>query len=590
MRDEFFLDLKNRMLNRSMDLWGVKELTDVDPILDLLMDVFAYEMAELHREVTKSDTQLLHRLSRILISNKWSSPLPAHGLLQVFPNEDSADLSTINQFYANTPFLSNAPRNIFFTPLIDTSVYNAQVKYKIFSKYITTYSPNGDSTNVIFDADNKISDNSFWVGIEMSENLLRKIERFTFSVLLKNIDLYPYLNAISFYNRFGNNIPYTKNDFKRKKESEEHYYEEVLSYYQDYFYTINLEEGIKDLCSLESLFPNIKKGVEGIDYENNLFWIKIKFPNIFSQEDLHDTRLALNVVPIVNRFKHYKQHNFRKNGRIVSLPCSNKNYFLNIKTVQDDKGNTLQNVLKNVNNIHTGTYSLYFGDLEKFDARSAKVLINKSVQLIREEGNAFAAMNPEKLNTYLDEITEKLEVLENKTLSKLKNIDITHESSFLLTYPFEGTFNYEIEYWITNAELGNGFNAQTVFHQYATNDFDMKRTRLMTETLGGRIRREEREQIDSLRYGLLTKERIVSVEDINSYIKQLLGKTVSDVTVKPGVEISKEKKKGVVRTTEVHIRIDNNLSKINIDRLSAFIEGELSKKSISNTPYRVNIQ
>ena len=74
MRDDFFYTLKNRILHNAMDLWGVKDLQNADPVLDLLTDIFAYELSKLYQEVEVSNAQLLHRLSSILVDNKWTLP------------------------------------------------------------------------------------------------------------------------------------------------------------------------------------------------------------------------------------------------------------------------------------------------------------------------------------------------------------------------------------------------------------------------------------------------------------------------------------------------------------------------------------
>ncbi len=590
MRDQIFLTLKKRMLKRSMELWGIKEATNIDPLIDLLIDVFAFEKAKLYQEIKASDTQLLHRLSRILMSNKWSSPLPAHGLMHIQPNEKVCSITTENHFYINTSSYGKDNSSIYFTPLVKKTLLNAQIKYKIYDCDLIYSNYENTVKNPFLETENKIEDNCLWLGIEIEEDIINKIDDLTIAILMEDVALYPLLNTMSIHGENGVNIKYQKTIFEANKLDETHYFDETASYYKDYFYTLNIANNAHIKKSITKLFPYSKKEIDDVDYEEKLFWVKIKLPVVFTKDKIEDLNMHLNVVPIVNRQRVYKQHNFKKNGRIVSLPSENKNYFLNIKSLQDDNGKYLKNILSDYENNKNGTYSLYFGDIEKFDTRSAKVLINKVTHSIREEGNAFAAMNPEKLNIYLEELVEQLDLLEQKAVEKIKNID-TIERSFLLTYPYKNAVNYEIEYWTTNADIANGFDEQSKFNQYATNEFDMKRTHLLTKTVGGKIRKGEREQIDSLRYGLLTKERIVSIADVKSYINQQIGNNISTIEVKAGAQISKEKKKGIIRTTEILIILNNLfLSKLDLERLSIYLENELTIKSISNIPYKVIIQ
>ena len=115
MRDDFFYTLKNRILHNAMDLWGVKDLQNADPVLDLLTDIFAYELSKLYQEVEVSNAQLLHRLSSILVDNKWTLPLPSHGLFRIFPNEEVETVQPNNHFYTTKRGLGLSPTPIYFT-------------------------------------------------------------------------------------------------------------------------------------------------------------------------------------------------------------------------------------------------------------------------------------------------------------------------------------------------------------------------------------------------------------------------------------------------------------------------------------------
>ncbi|MFB9056260.1 hypothetical protein ACFFU9_05835 [Mariniflexile ostreae] len=578
------------MLKHSMALWGIKEVAEIDPLIDLLIDVFAFEKAKLHHEIKASDTQLLHRLSRILMSNKWSSPMPSHGLMHIYPNEEPCALTTESQFYLNTSQYGKENSSIYFTPLVASPLHRACIRYKLYNTDIGLADLDNSDTKPFLGTENKIEDNHLWLGIAIEQDTLNKLDSLAITFLSEDVGLYPLLNTMSIHGENGIHINHQKTIFKPDELDETHYFNEIITYYTDCFYTLTLVHDAHVKKSIDELFPYAKKGVDGMDYEEKLFWVKIKLPEVFTKQKIKGLNAFLNVVPVVNRRRLYKQHNFKKNGRIVSLPSENDNFFLNIKSLQDDIGNYLKNILSHYNTNTNGTYSLYFGDLEKFDTRSAKVLVNKVSQAIREEGNAFAAMNPEKLNTYLTELVKQLDVLEQKAVEKIKEID-TIERSFLLTYPYPNATNYEIEYWTTNADLANGFNEEHIFNQYATNQFDMKKTRLLTKTVGGKIRKGEREQIDSLRYGLLTKERIVSVADVKSYIHQQIGNRILTIDVKPGAQISKDKKKGIIRTTDIIITLNSMfLSKLDLERLSFYLENELTSKSISNIPYQVIIQ
>lgn len=100
--DKNFTRIKERVLDYAMSLWEIDDARLIDPVVDLLLDVVAYEFYKLHQEIEKSDAQILNRLARILIPQIWSLPFPAHGLLTVHPQfgDNFAVLGTEDQFYA----------------------------------------------------------------------------------------------------------------------------------------------------------------------------------------------------------------------------------------------------------------------------------------------------------------------------------------------------------------------------------------------------------------------------------------------------------------------------------------------------------
>lgn len=85
MSDKKQIAIKERILKQAMEFWGVSDIRDMDPVIDLLLEVFAHESNKLHQEIDQSDSRILHRLSRILIGNKWSLPKPAHALMTITP-------------------------------------------------------------------------------------------------------------------------------------------------------------------------------------------------------------------------------------------------------------------------------------------------------------------------------------------------------------------------------------------------------------------------------------------------------------------------------------------------------------------------
>lgn len=590
MRDEYFMKIKNRMLLRSMELWGIKDKRSVDPILDLLLHTFAYEISKLHQQVDVSDKELLDRLSRILVSNKWSLPSPSHALLKAQPEDDTTQLYVSDHFYCSKRRFGEEKLDVFFTPIIAKELINASVKYLGYDdKLLISENQFGNIEDALYlPQENKIKDYELWFGVEISNELLEDTNNLSLCFILNDSSLLPFLKTMKVYDAAGNEMFLDKESLVNKN-NEVHYFEDVVSFYEDCFYTLNLNESCKVKKTINELFGEQDDFfIEPEDLNQKLLWFKVKLPEVFSKDKLKGIEVSLNTFPIINRKLEYKQHNFRKNGRILSVLSEGVDYFLNIESLNDDKGNSYANVIGNSTESLEGGYSLYFGDIGRFDTRSAKMMLSKTSQTVREEGSAFSSIGYDIIQAYLDDLHEKLDEIDKKIHLEFGEVNANNDKTFLLTYPHKEAFNYEFQYWLTNASQANGITTSYTFNQYRTGKFIDSKIKLKTETIGGYIRKEEHDKINGLRYGLLTRERIVTKEDVKSFVNSKIGRFVEDVSIKDGVAISKEKKKGLIRTTDIHIKTKKELISVEKQNLfSYYLEKELEKKSISNITYKV---
>lgn len=107
MPDKKQIAIKERIVKQAMDFWGVSDIRDMDPVIDLLLEVFAHESNKLYQEIEQSDSRILHRLSRILIGNKWTLPKPAHALMTITPNHgECCELDAEDHFMQRKTYLA----------------------------------------------------------------------------------------------------------------------------------------------------------------------------------------------------------------------------------------------------------------------------------------------------------------------------------------------------------------------------------------------------------------------------------------------------------------------------------------------------
>ncbi len=590
MVDNNYKKIKERMKQRSMELWGVENQQMMDPVIEMFLDVFTYELSKIYQEIKISDGKLLERIAKILVNENWSLPMPSHALLSVQPSEEIGEIDKTTQLYFQK-ITQGEFAEIFFTPikkqeLIKASVYCTAIEHQL------TFRNDKSASNISITSykDHRVPEYMIWVALDIQTPLLKSIDKIAISILLRDSYLAPYLKMAKVYDFEGNALE-LRQDEEDQTVKKEHYYTTIKRYYQDYLYTLDLTQSAKKKHTLIQRCEGVFNKDELEEYNKELFWLQISFPVAFEKEELDKIDISLNTFPIVNRKFSYKQHDIRRNGKIFSLFSNDNEYFLNIEALVDNTGKMYKNALKNdITNLE-GSYSLYFGDLEQFDERNAKSILNQVIQTVREEGSSFSAVGYDLLNAYLEDLHYKLNELEKKVNFGYKNVSDNSEKLYLLTIPYAASNTYECSYWTTNAALANGIEKGSLLNQYQVIGLQAESIRLQTDTVGGVVKNGTKEKISSFRYGLIAKDRIVSNEDIKGFISMTVGKIVKDIKVKSGVGISANKKQGLVRTISIDVVLYENgkLTNENKKRLGHSLQLELQSRSVHNTPYRVNI-
>lgn len=590
MADKKLIEIKERILKYAMELWGIEDAKNMDPVVDLLLDVFAYESAKLHNEIEESDSHILSRLSQILTGDKWSLPTPAHALMSINPNRGEMRLlDAEDHFYAEKYIFGKGNTQVFFTPLFSYPLVDAQLRMTVFGNTVREYKDKQTFSSSILqhDKETPFDTRSIWLGIAISDEQLQKLQDLTLCIIPKDLSLLAFLKALRFYDYQGKNLPVHIGLDVKDPFNNAHYFEEIRRYYSDYYFKVEVAKATKAFFSLQQMLPDSNPVNENVDTTVKLWWIKIELPEIFNYDNIGNLQIYLNTYPVVNRQLVYKQHNFSNSGRIIPLPCPKECHFLNIRSIQDNSGTEYVNRLQQYDEHSTGVFSLYFGDLERFDSDDASSLISKTLQRIREDGNAFAAMNPDMLATQLKDLSAKLKEFEKDVESTDTDKDSRKQRVFVLTVPKPEASSAEIKFWVTLGEFECEFNERTFIQQFNIDKYDAGSFQFRTPVQKGVVHTEETDLINNLRYGLVSRDRIVSKEDIHNYILHKIGSNVKSIEFKDGVEMAPEKKKGFVRVMQIEIKLDGNHTYSDLSPLAHFLETDLSERSVCNSSYKI---
>lgn len=587
MPDKRHIEIKERILKFAMELWGINEPRNMDPVVDLLLDVFANETARLYQEIKASDSRLLYQLSRILIDNKWVLPIPAHALMSVAPNNDeTCVLNAEDHFYTEKFIFGKESVQVFFTPLFNYPLVNARLGIIAYGDTVKTVSEKSISSSLFLDRKEQIESYVVWLGFDINEKHLSETQEMTLCLIPDDTLFVPFLHMTRIYDCTGKEIPVQFGLKVQDPFNNAHYFDGITNFYNDYYVKISLTDADKSLKTLSQQFPSARQ-TENIDTDKKFFWIKLRLPEIFNSQDyLNSLNIYLNTYPVVNRKLVYKQHNFATNGRYIPLPCPKGSYFLNIRSICDNTGKEYTDRQQQYEENPTGIFDLYFGNLERFDSDSAIDLINQIIQRIREDGNAFSALNPDLLTAQLKELFFKLSEIE-KSVENV-NRDEKRQRIFALTVPAPNATSAEVKFWTTSGQLVNGLDERAFVQQFNMEKYDATSLVFRTPVQGGIVHTEESNLVHSLRYGLVSRDRIVSKRDIHNYIYHKMGNNVDTIQIKDGIAISPERKKGFVRIVQVEIKLKQNIRDfLDLSVFAHFLEKDMTEKSVCNSSYKI---
>lgn len=587
--DKRYLRIKERLLDRALDLWGIEDERQLDPVVDLLLEAVAFESFQLEETLVRADAALLGRLSRLLIPQKWMLPRPAHGLLSVHPKsgEHLMELSPHDHFSVNRVVQGVKSPPLFFTPLYATQLLDAQIRYRLWGTQLEEMGRRRCYTEQAFAEEDRLGDHTLYLGIQIAEENLVHTDRLRLAILPERGGLLPFLSEIQAFDACEHPLVIQSQNIP-EASYEGHYVQDLKEHYCHYLYEIELQES-KASCSLTSLFPKLKEELHELhDVASQLYWIRLEFPAVFTLDDMASMGVHLNTVPVINRRLIRKLHSLEREGRILSLSTSDQGHFLSIESLEDNLGKVYIPRERSYEAGALGVYSLYFGDLERFDASDAQRQLRRVLQLVQEEGNAFSAVDNSSFASVLKELQDRLTTLE-KTVGKMQS-ESGPSKAFLMTMPEAEAEHLALSYWESTGGLANGLSPQDIIQSLEPDKFDSASIRLRTKTKGGRAAETEDMLIAHLRYGLLSKERIVTREDVKSYLKHRLGITLKQVDLRDGVTISQEPNKGLVRCTDVFLELVKQGTELNEEEqahLSSRLETELKERSVAHTTYKV---
>ncbi len=347
-------------------------------------------------------------------------------------------------------------------------------------------------------------------------------------------------------------------------------------------------ENFKGSEGLPSLFRDFFGSRMPDLLKDDIIWIEIDFRQAVSDEEINDLVIATNCFPVINRELNEYTHSVSKGTNVI--PLLTDDLFLNVLRVSNSKDEVYHPLSSIENGDESGkTYMLRQGGIARFDSRDARESISHLIDLVRDESAAFSIKGADLISSELKQLDQILSRLRQRiNVSGIAN-DI---NSYLVVESDAHYDKINVQFWSVAGELANNFRPGTRLTSYRGIDLDDGSLTFFTQSAGGRQKLSKEDKLNTFRRALLSKGRIVTAEDIKALCFEIFGSALKQAEVKKGVESGYTPEKGMTRTLDVHLHLNeaHGLSDDELRNKTGSLKTRLKQESINLLPYRVFVK
>ncbi|WP_452226437.1 type VI secretion system baseplate subunit TssF [Lacinutrix cladophorae] len=607
MKTESFEHIKNRMVKKAASIWGVaaNEIeTSFDPVVSLLISACASEILKIQAELNESQNIVTEKLVQLMTPETAIGSKPAHAILHANTLDKKTNIKPEYQFYFKKRTTekkgSQTVKNIFFSPIQDFNLINANVKYLACgNKCFSIDEKKEKSLLTKNNAKEELQASTIYLGIESSLKEL-PLQDISFYFEIEDIDnselFYHYLNQAKwsinnkelktqegFYNSNKLNEINLNTIFKEVSSNTQNITNHVLQFYKKNFISIKNKKNYTTSVS-EDLIDFI--ATNQLEIPKNITWIKIEFSRVINNTILQKIYCSLNAFPVLNR--ELNSFSYQVKNYINILPINTEDHFLDVKSIVNTNGEVYTPKLKDVINTKKGNYTIRGNNVGKLDQRSAKEYLTHLIELLKDESASFSFLNNDFLHTNIKNLNQLISLLEKKVIASKNTFT---ESKYITLEPYSKKENLLVDYWTTNGEDANNIKSGNEIEVYKAIGIKQKGSYLLTTTFDGKNDLKMEERLNSYRRSLLSRDRIVTKEDVKALCYELYTDKIETVEIKKSYTNSMEVNKGIIPCIEILLHPNKKIKfeQIEWDSLNSSLMLFLEKKSVNIFPYKIKI-
>jgi hypothetical protein len=612
--------IKTRMLKNAARAWGYPETeaeSNFDPLVTMLLSACSVELEKISGEIQASRARILERLVQLLSPDVLTGALPAHAIATASPVEGNTELPADAQFYIHHRLSSlnetEEPqwKDLFFTPTASFRLHRAAIRFMAVGNQLYRMNATGGKEMVAHsDAGRELPPSTLWLGIDEPPanlhdslfyfELRNQADRSLFFHQLPKATWHTDNNTLKHLPGYGlreisgesldlSGILNGNNDVLGKIKKH------INAYYKHAFITLLDERGATIRNDRNTTLPHFISQVfcgkeEKILQQQPLRWITVKFPEIISNRMLQDVTCVMNCFPVMNRRLHEVHHRLQEMINIV--PLQTDDLFLDLEEISDEEGRMLN--LRSVQEEENFVVLMRNGGIGRFDERDAASLVDDLLQLLRDDSAAFSSLDNDFVSSEVRQLQQSMNKLEQRLFSVAPH---RQQFPYLMIQNKEKKSgqNLFMRYWTTSGKAANHLKAGTSLQLYKGGALENNTALLITTTQGGRNKLGPTESLLAYKSALLSKDRLVTQEDVKAFCAYQLGERAGQIEIRKGVMIHPDPQQGYTRTVDVLISISKKAyeqMEANGERIfwQDNLQLLLKEKSTALTPYRVFIQ
>lgn len=565
--------IKNRMLKHALTWWGIRQIEDLDPAIKLILEALSLELYLLGNEARDAQVRILEKIAGLLAPDSLTAPAPAHAILHASPVEPTEKLTGTSSFFV--PVKIPAPANdgtgttlhVYFTPVDTIHLQDVQIAWLATGNNLYTYTPSFVKQLIARGQGFHPETSTLHLGLRINP-AITQLQQCSFYFDTRNLEpklarrIYQLLPLAEWY--IGDQPLKTKPGLACEQTGNGSGRQENL--FMEYDLLPLMEKDIKDhydpqYITLETvpanhqpstLPPAFHRSFAAQDLQKipaQLLWITIRFPAALQQEHLDELYIYPNTFPVINKRLFDSRHRLKGGSNIIPLKTRDFEHFLSIRSLADESRTFRSVPYRKTEQEQTGTYTLRTGGMERFDTRNAREMISYLLELLRSESAAFAGYGYDFIATTLREMNQKIHIMEQKMQGS--NSQATEIPHYLIVQPFEDSDVMYTEYWTTLADTANNIRAGTRLQLEKGVKVKPDQLQLITTTTGGKNRLRPEERVNAFRYGIMTRNRIVTKEDIRNCCFYELGDRIREVHITRGIELGAGPQEAFRRTIDI---------------------------------------